>query len=509
MGKNFKIGQTIIELAIFGAILMFIIGLIVQQGLGAAHQQNNALKAMRMALALSHQFSEGFGDAYENEMKEYFEGKDLSDKQRRRISSFGAASRNSAAILLVEDRLTADASKYGAIERIPLITGGSGIHSRNLFLPVDTGEYFNLPVYDVFVNGKHFPFSMAGFKKMCLTKDGSGCASDSEWIGERAQQRGLPDSSFWDFECLKRVDITTEVVTFVGCAKLFTSVPNHPAISDYCAEDCPEYNLPVNDRFDLDRDGAPDVPREDENWLRKNFGWQWMVVSAFDERVGGAERDNLKTQNGIQKGDESANNLSVDVDMDLQEEQIVEITGWEMERADRRTGIITEIIVEDFQEGDMNFSVSDFDLQDPTVKSPGLVNELEMYTKTKEGTYLRIEEGQLFTIDEEGRKHQLVRSIQRRDSVDLIARKIQLSNNTGRFCDGERVTPLVGGYPNPVEVCSDDCYKKENFEKTCYNIDPKVNVIVVRSNIFAGQGRKWIVDLFGDETVEFEVPKVK
>src|SRR5437764_1303673 len=110
------------------------------------------------------------------------------------------------------------------------------------------------------------------------------------------------------------------------------------------------------------------------------------------------------------------------------------------------------------------------------------MQEMEIYSQVKPGTFLQIREGQLYNAKQ---KH-VVRSISSKDHVDLVSRSFQLSNNTGRFC---RITcpppesswgdacysnpppPLYDqdGEPNPVEVCSDDCFSSNAITKTCYS----------------------------------------
>src|SRR5262245_49389855 len=46
MNKN---AQTATELAVFGSVLVFLIGLIVQQAMGINHLQNQSLRSVRMA----------------------------------------------------------------------------------------------------------------------------------------------------------------------------------------------------------------------------------------------------------------------------------------------------------------------------------------------------------------------------------------------------------------------------------------------------------------------------
>lgn len=142
-----KKAQTAAEVAVFGAVMIFVIGMIVRQTMGSSYQQNQSLKAMRLAMATSFKYSQGLM------------GLGGTD---------GTMSHNTATILFVEDRLTADSAKYGAIDRTPYMLSASATHSRNLYMDLDAGFNFDLPIYDVFVNGKHFPFTTARFRRVCL-----------------------------------------------------------------------------------------------------------------------------------------------------------------------------------------------------------------------------------------------------------------------------------------------------------------------------------------------------
>jgi len=125
--------QTAVELAVFGAILIFVMGTIVSSAVSRGNQQQSVLKATRMALTMSYI---------------------TSDTNK-------IASRNIASVIILEDRLTAASAKYGAIDRVPFLLQASGAHSSNMFMPVDFGDSEDIPVLDVFVNGKHFSFTTA------------------------------------------------------------------------------------------------------------------------------------------------------------------------------------------------------------------------------------------------------------------------------------------------------------------------------------------------------------
>ena len=138
---------------------------------------------------------------------------------------------------------------------------------------------------------------------------------------------------------------------------------------------------------------------------------------------------------------------------------------------------------------------------------PGLQTNSQIYTFTQDGTYLEIKEGKLYNPE----TGQAVRSVNKRDSVDLIQRTIQLSNNTGRFCTQTKPPQVCNGTmngvvcanPNPVEVCVDsgdtsaaNCFTAgPSFKETCYDINN--NVLYVRSRLQDLRGRFWLTNTSG------------
>ena len=259
--------QTAIELAVFGSILIFVLGVIIKSALTKSNEQQAKLRATRMALTLSY---------------------DISNPKEQ------IASHNNASILVVEDRLTAASGKYGSIDRSPFMVQASGSHTVNLFMPVDYPDSEDLPVLDVYVNGKQFTFSTATFEEYDL----------NELVDKGRLVR--------DPAC--------------NCTRLYTMIDNHPQIPEWCDDAtsgtgvaCPTAcsdtanpnqsgcNLSADERFDLDRDGTTDVPAAE----RERFSWQWFLVVAWNEKKGGAP----PIAQGINFDDRK--NTSVDVDGDL------------------------------------------------------------------------------------------------------------------------------------------------------------------------------------------------
>ena len=99
-----------------------------------------------------------------------------------------------------------------------------------------------------------------------------------------------------------------------------------------------------------------------------------------------------------------------------------------------------------------------------------------------------------------------MRSANKRDTIDLIQRTIQLSNNTGDFCNGTAVQATVNKSPdpNPVEVCVDgitnNCFQPNTIAETCF--DTSDNRIFVRSRLEDRRGHFWMTDTSGQMKVQ-------
>ena len=455
-----KKAQTALELAIFGSILIFVLGTIIRSSVNRSNQQHAFLKSTRMALSMSHKSTE--------------------TKQ--------IAGRNMATVLIVEDRLTTASSKYGALDRMPFMTQGSGIHSANLFMPVDFGDVVDLPVFDMFINGQHFAFTTAGFKSVELaipcapgdcpgvpgcTDVGGTCKGDKEgaYSTDPAQCPGN-----WEPDCIQVDESTTQMVPCagaspcpalpdcpnpdrcdasalamyevtvpgasysVGCAKLYAVVDNHPLIPEWCDHDgggpigrCPDdcsvtpgpgCNLSANERFDLDRedlDGLPGdvvVPPGE----RADFAWQWFMVMGVEENSLRSQRrfntftgsltgapgainnvsiGTLNKAEGIvlPGGEAKAKNSVLDVDCDLKNEVIMPYVEDVVSpnSVDFRTGVITVIGVQDSQMGDVDFSYNSIDKL-KGIEQFGFTRDVRLYTYIKDDS--SPDGGTYFEIDE-------------------------------------------------------------------------------------------------------------
>ncbi len=472
--KKSKTAQAAIELAVFGVILIFVLGTLIRQAVGDGYAQNQSLKAMRLAMTMSFYCSHGMNGC----------------------SPF-QTSRNNANVLFIEDRLTSDPGKYGAIDRVPYVFTGGGSHSKQFFQPVEDGEIYNLPVYDVFINGQHFPLKTSGFKTVDLSQ-------------AAVTSNGIPFIG-WEDPCTIYESYGTNTTGY-GCAYFHSRIPNYPDSKEWCDTTdsldphyCdPNENLPLDERFDLNLDGTfPDVNDVDGIFPDyDDFSWQWIKVLSVDL----PKVDDIDHSLGANTTLYIANpwadagvdfnrqyHLSVDIDGDFKEERIVKILG-----TNGSTAVFNGVRVMDSQEGDIDFSFDDRDTGPP----PGLQSDVQMWVLTRDGTYYQLDQGRLFSGIGDNREFH--RTISKKDQIDVVQRLLLLSNDTDTFCD-------AAGVPNhpSIEVCNprgtppanNVCFQLANINRTC--MDENTLIIYVRSRISDLHGRKYVTDVSSDLDVGF------
>ncbi len=496
--RNPRLGQSGTELAIFGAMLIFIIGSIIKAGLQVSMLNNMQLRALRLALSESYRTSEG----------EYigFAGNE------------GANSRNVASIVILEDRLNVDAGKkFGSRDRFPMTASASASMTKNLFRPTDFGDRRDLPVSDIYINGQRFPLLGGDFKTVTLANaDGSRPAwipacngAAPAYFNSSAPPANPPYGMCWWNSCVTYSSCvyvgyggnyelgymgecvmatggagTGEydlVTNSAGCSLLFTISGNYPksktcCFGTTCQKNC--NNLPQDVRFDYDFDGVSDVPAGS----RDGQFWQWFLIAGVVDGTaltlpwGGVPGIYVDPS-----GENESKNDSVDVDGDYYEESILSYSALS-------SGVLRTVNVIDGEEGDMTSSFLSDARQagewrfagtiggacgvEPTgncvigstttgnnalgvcsnykclARSVGFSEGAQVYTftesnpgqETGQGMYLRTEEGPIFNAN----MSQYTRSTERHDQLDVVERLVQLTKDTGRFC-ADDVNPRVWG----------------------------------------------------------------
>ncbi len=520
--------QTVSELAVFGAILIFVIGAMIRYAVNFNYNQNQQLAAMRMALKLSYQAG-------------------VADNTARK----------SATVIYIEDRQDVSPGKYASQNRTPYIVTGSGAFTNDLMLPTDWMKD-SVPMMDIFVNGEPFTFSTARYKVVTVARVtntennyGYDCSP-----GRRDDEVHPCTPAFPD-ECPDGIDYrrvwSTENNWTVqpapcfasggsGCGVFLARLANLPLSRDkrFCLvrERCPvhfPWDMPLQDRFNLDlsstfytggrgqkctgNTGNPDYCDVIGSDLAMTaFPWQWDYVKGTTSVVNFGE-------GGV---------TGLDVDLDGKEEQVMGYTD-HLDRTVWADGsssspdeeecplsstdaIIVKFYVMDSQDGDWDGTFGDWDKRfHPDRVAPGLASEQAMVTQTnvegRRGTFLRITEA-----------NRQSRSEQKSDRLDIIERKIQLSNDTGRLCrknygpdvvcccdpaqdpfcppdPGASVTIPVGGRRRAVywncgpEACLSQgagAPIPDLIYRHCF--DQKTKVLHIRSRIGERRGTRWITD---------------
>ena len=495
--KNRRSAQSAAELAIFGAMLVFIIGLILRAGMASTQSMNGQLKALRLALSESYRTAEG-----------YYHKDSVPGKWKP------SGARNFSSFLLVEDRISVDAAgRFSSMDRIPFTAVSGGTFSRNILYPMEYGENDQIPLTDVIINGQRFPFTRAAFSEDILANN-----DGTRYPGIPECDRGLGSPPgqgprCWATECF------TDGGTPHGCTIMYKNVGNYKASKEWCngttipcsvnMDADHRFNLNLNEivnEIDFDVLDAPPLPSGKPT--RPEFTWQWVMVAGVSSKVnpdllpgyfapwllGGVQ--GIRYCKPSEKNCEAVN-TELDTDGDFKEEQVFGTTL-------DNNGTIVRVRTLDGQRGDIDLTWDDRDNKKAgRIITYGLLPDVEMLSFTENGTWLRIHEGELLTVT----TGQFVRSVTRKEHVDVIQRVFKLRSDTGRFCDASgnptnwAVTPGLSNpmplpkndsaFKNPVEICN-DCFNTSGsrMQKTC--MDQANAVLFVRSRVQDLRGRKWV-----------------
>ncbi|MBF0479880.1 MAG: hypothetical protein HQL26_10395 [Candidatus Omnitrophica bacterium] len=421
--KRPSLGQVMLELAVFAAVVLFVMGMIIKQSMDAKYALSGGLQALRTTLRLSYLESKGKGTNGG--------GKD------------GNKSRNNATVTLVEDRLDAASGKMDSKDRAPRMSQAAGTASINLFLPTDNGETFNDPVQDFYINDQHFVLSTGKMEKKSPV---------SVW--ERIMNG---DKDYWDAS--------------------------------------------KGERFYPYRDGQKQIPPQ----LWKNFEWQWLKLSA----------GSVSTKKG--------KHTSVDIDNDLKEETVIGNTGGSWWVQDDQDGdidmtydkwdgyVYSECYGIDVDGYEFVKSETPADLPSgacgTTRWRSGMVNNAKFRSQQADGTYLWIEEGQLYAKDPKSSVYstqQFSRSVRGKNQVDLIERQIRLAKYNPEILKRNRGITKCSSGPACCENIDGNCvYTGTGAGKYETVIMPGgkarqgryLPVMYIRSAISDTRGRKWITDI--------------
>lgn len=484
--------QAVVELTVFGAIVIYLIGLILSQGTNTAYQQDMQLQAMRAALLASANSSN-------------------NNRTERSYASF----------MILEDRLVPGAGRYGSSERAPFLISGSGTMTKMMFYPLDWEDISSgggLGVSDIRINGQQF--AMRGgmavtYRIRYIPTDVLGGGAQS-WTNSQvtiSQVGGC--SGYCDTSCEKIVEDSKLglPMTPIGNNQAMFFSPDDPNVDAkrllfewikyplngyppaYVAavandkgafvppQKCVPDNLVLSDynydklrRYDLNRDGAfPDMCCPNP---LAYMVWQWTWTS-LDDVI-----SKINPDDGMYPG--------YDVDGDLVEEQIYKLTKWDK----TCSGVYTmgyDVQMIDGDRGDMDSVSEPSDFADPR-DVPGLKQDMRIITTQKAGTYASVKEDQSGVA---GRSTSTVK----RNQEDKVERLFVLNRRMlggGSLCSGS--TPLQ----KDVEVCCTTpncCGTGGAQDFTCLEAQPNsasaysVKKLFIRSLIKEQRGRRWTTDV--------------
>jgi hypothetical protein len=527
-------GQAVIELAIFGAILIFLIASIVQQGMSAAFTQNDTLQATRQALLKSYKTARGTSRLPPDKLNKQF---------------YKSGSRNTASFLFLEDRLSAGVTRYGVADRQPIISQSSGTLSNKLFWVSDWDDLqHDLPLFDLKVNGQSFMLkagAQAVYRVRYTVASGKISVErivDSQWeiwfrqlahLFKNADDTLKPDAAKQRKEVEEKLrfllcsqsaigtvrNLPGDVNPSVGLSGLPTTPrmerdATSTGLNDYVMFTVMVANDPKYDpsvvtapHFDLERNGDNSAAADAGNFVWK---WNWKLASDVMKEVDW----------------ETPNFPSYDVDGDLKEETVYHITkyvhstkyvspgpadpgdpggdpltsqpsgmtDWDVCNGDK----IYDVAVMDNTIGETNSAGTETDSDDV----PGLKPNTHVYTIAQNGTAMEIREGQSFVGSQE-----LVTSFSTKKQFDVISREYQLNKNM--LCDDTLCDLSYFGFSEDADVVHDTvrcptsdplpsgpppsgtCCDNANFVyNTCF--DRITKRLYIRSRIQDTRGRLWV-----------------
>ncbi len=438
--KPSKQAQSIIELAVFGSVLFFLIAGIASVYVNGSFQQNGMLQATRIAFSKSYETSKA-----------------------------GRAARTGAAYYLYEDRLSGDVGKFGSNDRQAIMLSGSGSLTNNMMLPIDFSETANLPIMDVQINGQAFEFTTSAFINYKFLFDGSNA-----WIYS-GSPAACPGAGLTDLNspetAAMRERLSREWATYGGPPAYTNIVRNNTAL----------WNTLDNDRmYDYNRNGPGHSDDFPASYRDNNATWQWYWKSMAE----------VAAEINVEDGSYP----SYDINGDLQEEIIYALpaatpcTGY---TATYAASVLTP------GAGDWNTEKQREDYADPN-DVQGMRGDMRIYSQMQctagdpgcangfTTTYLDVKEGRRYSTD--GSPVNV--SVVQKSQFDVVERIIQLNKqmvDPGGFITRNPSVELTCSNVNPGGSC---CGESANLLHTCF--DQANKILYVRSRISDKRGRKWI-----------------
>jgi hypothetical protein len=516
--------QAVVELAVFGMILIFVIGSIFQQGYATILYQQSLLQPMRMALLKSYTATDSGASTNAPTTYKY----------------------NSTSIFLLQDQLSpGDIKNYGVSDRRPVIMQGGGTLSKGLLYPMDWADVCNhmnnaIAVMDVIVNGQRFQLSNGAAYEMTMTK-----ADEKVSLVRRLREQGKPGD-----DC-KGKEIAAEAVK-IPAARAERMAREWGSFYTVLVNGNTGWGLPDADwQYDYNRNGA--VP-SDDLWVKFPAGrsldavWKWdtkswiktkgeispdMPFVSADVNGDGVEDSIYSVDFGatpVTKNSLSEAGLDADFlwprlrtagyldDAGVVQSRFYAVASAEAldlpdvpEDVKNRVFVLLgdvkpttelKLLVLDSQAGDG--AVADIDGYAEGEDSTGLKADASIYTKLSDGTVLELRHGRAYVPGTDN----LASSRAMKKQYDVISREWQLNLDMafpGRFMDRQNAA-----HPGTIEVqcgsAEDDprseavrqtpscCAEvSDNVLKTCFDLSHRR--LFIRSRITDDRGRQWVNSL--------------
>lgn len=143
----FNKGQSLLELAVFGSILLFVLGLFIQYGMRMNYQQRLQMQTFRKAL--------------------------------KRASEVGGTYRYVTWLTLEDKPLPEAQGQFGIASRSPYSSAASGVWSQDLYAEFEYGKEEDLPRIELEINQKRYTFTTAAYRE-CSCSDNIKKKEDDE-----------------------------------------------------------------------------------------------------------------------------------------------------------------------------------------------------------------------------------------------------------------------------------------------------------------------------------------
>ena len=497
-----------VELAVFGAVLFFLIGAITLNYISGAFQQNSQLQSMRWALLKSYQASKA-----------------------------GSAARTSGSFLVFEDRLTGEFGKYGSLDRQPIVSSGSGMMTAQAMQVNDWGGPDIVPLIDVTVNGEAFVFRASAYATYVVARKGDGSVqiiqvraplpnSKTEQYSVGGYCSGSyvycsPGSPYAQYQCgsggscvEQFATVTYNSVDEIIKAPVQSCLGGGGASGDVIDCNVGRYKDPKTGQWVLSeqlvrlarewaampKHGMPPLftrmPANDPlftkvtnnnvafNLTRTTNGlifpypartpaWRWSWDYAWEPIPG--ESDEEKKKNIRQKFiDKEVSTLSYDIDGDLREETLYDVKDVTKDFCTGSCVNAYRVNVLDPKLADIDPEKGPKDFSNPDEK-PGMRPGMKIYGSAS-GTYLDVKEGKLYSNGSP-----VAVSTLQKNQFDVVEREYQMNINMGD------VAGFLALNPNVANGCGVD-----TFKGTCF--DSGTKTLHIRSRLSDQRGRKWITD---------------